>query len=197
MTFRKTLPVLALGAACAFGLPAAKAVAQAAGSSPATPSPASPTSGPRLPGGASALSETHGDWTVNCRIANASRFCSFSYQEFNKANGQRLLAVELTTGSGQEATGALAMPFGLALGKGITFRIDDGKSSDPLEFSTCQVVGCLVPVAFDTAMLEGLKAGIALKISGVAADTGQPVEFGVSLKGFSSALARTAQLSAE
>ncbi|MEP6565298.1 MAG: Invasion associated locus B family protein, partial [Mesorhizobium sp.] len=49
---------------------------------------------PQLPGGASALSETHGDWTVNCQITGTVKACSLSHQQFNKQTNQRLLAIE-------------------------------------------------------------------------------------------------------
>lgn len=150
-----------------------------------------------LPGGASALSETHGDWTVNCRVTNNLKLCGMSHQQFNTTNNQRLLAIELTATTDQNAIGTLALPFGLALAKGIAFKIDDKKLEGTLQFSTCQAVGCLVPVTFDARMIEALKAGTTLKIEGVASDTGQPIEFSVSLNGFSSALSRTGQLSAD
>jgi invasion protein IalB len=189
MTFRKALPVLVLGAIGMLGPQTVVALAQT--------KPAVATSSPQLPGGASALSETHGDWTVNCRIANAIKLCSLSHQQFNQANGQRLLAIELMTKTAQDTTGTLALPFGLALAKGVGLKIDDRKLEGALGFSTCLAAGCMVPVAFDVKTLEALKAGTVLKIEGTASDTGQPIEFTTSLTGFSSALARTAQLSAD
>lgn len=186
MNVKRALPIAILGVAFAIG-PLTAAPQPASAASPA----------PQLPGGASALSETHGDWTVNCRIASAVKFCSLSHQQFNQANGQRLLAIELTTRTAQDTTGTMALPFGLALAKGIGLKIDDKKLDGTLAFSTCQAPGCMVPVAFDSKTLEVLKAGTTLKIEGTAADTGQPVEFSISLNGFGSALARTAQLSSD
>ena len=115
----------------------------------------------------------------------------------NQANGQRLLAIELMTRTAQDTVGTMALPFGLALAKGIGLKIDDKKQEGTLEFSTCQAAGCMVPVAFDAKALEALKTGTTLKILGTASDTGQPVEFSISLNGFSNALARTAQLSSD
>ena len=69
----------ALGVFFALGLPSASMAAQtktdkaaAAATDAAKP--------PQLPGGASALSETHGDWTVNCQIAGTNKVCSLSHQ---------------------------------------------------------------------------------------------------------------------
>ena len=181
-----------LGIACIVGLPAVMALAQTTKADKAAPADAAKP--PQLPGGASALSETHGDWTVNCQIVGTGKACSLSHQQFNKQNSQRLLAIELSTRTAADATGTLALPFGLALAKGINLEIDDKKLEGTLQFSTCQVVGCLVPVAFDAKITPLLKAATTLKINAVAADTGQPVSFSISLAGFSGALARTAEL---
>lgn len=180
-----------LGVACIAGLPAV--AAQTKGDKVAA-APAPAADAPQLPGGASALSETHGDWTVNCQISGTNKVCSLSHQQFNKQSNQRLLAIELSSKTGEDATGTLALPFGLALAKGVTLTIDDQKLDGSLAFNTCQVVGCLVPVAFDATVTPLLKNGTTLKIDAFAADTGQAVSFSVPLNGFSGALARTAEL---
>lgn len=155
------------------------------------------TKPPQLPGGASALSETHGDWIVNCQITGTTKVCSLSHQQFNKQTNQRLLAIELSSKTGDDAAGTLALPFGLALAKGIALSIDDQKLEGSLQFNTCQAVGCLVPVTFDANVTPLLAAGTTLKIDAVAADTLQPVSFSIPLNGFAGALARTAELSAD
>ncbi len=185
-----------LGCVCILGSGAVAAQTKTDKAAPAATAPA-PAAGPSLPGGASALSETHGDWTVNCQIAGAAKVCSLSHQQFNKQNNQRLLAIELSSKSGEDATGTLALPFGLALAKGVSLTIDDQKLEGSLPFNTCQAVGCLVPVAFDAAVTPLLKAATTLKIDAFAADTGQAVSFTVPLNGFGGALARTAELSAD
>lgn len=186
-----------LAAACIAGVPAAGFAAQNK-SDKAAPAakPADATAKPQLPGGASALSETHGDWTVNCQVTGTNKVCSLSHQQFNKQSGQRLLAIELTTKTGQDSTGTLALPFGLALANGISLEIDDKKLDGTLQFNTCQAVGCLVPVTFDADTTPLLQNGTTLKINAIAADTMQPISFTISLNGFGSALARTADLSA-
>lgn len=187
-----TYLVAMLGLACIAGWPALAAQTK---SDKAVAAPAA--NAPRLPGGASALSETHGDWTVNCQISGTTKTCSLSHQQFNKQTNQRLLAIELTSKTGDDATGTLALPFGLALAKGINLTIDDQKLDGSLQFNTCQVVGCLVPVAFDANVTPLLKAGTTLKIDAFAADTGQAVSFSIPLNGFSGALGRTAELLAD
>ncbi|TIS48118.1 MAG: Invasion associated locus B family protein [Mesorhizobium sp.] len=191
MRSRSKLFVAMLAVAGVAGMPALAAQNKVA------PPASQPTAKPQLPGGASALSETHGDWTVNCQVTGTNKLCSLSHQQFNKQSGQRLLAIELTTKTGQDAMGTLALPFGLALANGISLEVDDKKLEGTLQFNTCQAVGCLVPVAFgaDTASL--LQNSTTLKINATAADTMQPVAFTISLNGFASALARTADLSAD
>lgn len=183
MTIGKFRCLALLGAICAVGLQ--PAVAQ-------TKTDTATVQQPQLPGGASALSETHGDWIVNCQIANGAKVCSLSHQQFN--NNQRLLAIELVAKSPDQATGTMALPFGLALAKGVTLQVDEKALQGTLQFSTCQAVGCLVPVTFDAKTTDMLKGGVALKINAVAADTGQTITFTVSLTGFDGALKRTAAL---
>ncbi|MGX7874912.1 invasion associated locus B family protein [Mesorhizobium sp. ORM6] len=185
-----------LGAVCIAGLPAAAAQTKSDKAAPAA-NAAAAANAPQLPGGASALSETHGDWTVNCQISGTTKACSLSHQQFNKQSNQRLLAIELSSKTGDDASGTLALPFGLALAKGVTLTIDDQKLDGSLAFNTCQVVGCLVPVAFDANVTPLLKNGTTLKIDAFAADTGQQVSFSIPLNGFGGALARTAELLAD
>jgi invasion protein IalB len=49
-------------------------------------------------------------------------------------------------------------------------------------------------VTFQTELLDALKAGTTLKLRVIAYDTGNPVDFTVSLKGFSESLNRTVEL---
>ncbi|RRI07735.1 Invasion associated locus B family protein [Mesorhizobium tamadayense] len=193
MKIRYRLSVAVLAAAAVVGLPALAAQNKVA---PAASQPDA-TAKPQLPGGASALSETHGDWTDNCQVTGTNKVCSLSHQQFNVQSGQRLLAIELTSKTGKDAAGTLALPFGLALANGISLQIDDKKLDGTLQFKTCQAVGCLVPVSFDADITSLLQNSTALKINATAADTTQPIAFTISLNGFAGALATTADLSAD
>ena len=105
-----------------------------------------------------------------------------------------VLAIELRPEGPLGAAGLLLLPFGLALEAGVALRIDEQTSGPDLRFSTCLASGCLVPLVFDAKMIEMLRAGMALKINAAVNETGQPVVFSVSLKGFSAALSRTRDL---
>ena len=62
----------------------------AAQSTTATPSQ-------QLPNGASSISETYGDWTVNCRLVDGQKQCLLLHAQGNSQTGQRVFAIELRT----------------------------------------------------------------------------------------------------
>ena len=148
-----------------------------------------------LPGGATTLNETHGDWTVACATPEGNVRCAVSQVQINSDNRQRVLTVELTvTEGGNTASGMLVMPFGLALEQAVTLSIDDGAAMPPLRFSTCLPTGCLVPLAFNQETVTAMRAGTSLKAIATANGSGHEVNFSISLSGFTSALARAAEL---
>jgi invasion protein IalB len=145
--------------------------------------------------GASSLSETHGDWTVNCQVVNGAKVCRFSQQQFGANNSnQRLLAIEFSVDQPDTAQGTIAMPFGLNFSSGVSMTIDDVAQGQALSFTTCYVIGCLVPLPLDQPALEKFKTGKVLSLDAIAAETNQPVNFKISLKGFASAYQRTRKL---
>lgn len=148
-----------------------------------------------LPGGATSLNETHGDWTVICTTPDGNVRCAISQMQVNSGNRQRVLTVELTAAkNGNAASGTLVMPFGLKLDDGVRLAIDEAAPGKPLRFSTCLPAGCLVPLSFDADMVSALKSGTALSVTVNANDGGQGLVFSISLSGFASALARAAEL---
>lgn len=148
-----------------------------------------------LPGGATALNETHGDWTLACVAAEGVARCAITQTQVSMENRQRILAVELTaTEGGNTAHGMLVLPFGLRLESGVRLTIDEAAPLAPLRFSTCLPAGCLVPFAFDGQTTSALKAGTAISVTATADDSGQEVAFSISLSGFISALARLTEL---
>ncbi|MQT15104.1 invasion associated locus B family protein [Segnochrobactrum spirostomi] len=148
-----------------------------------------------LPGGATSLQETYDDWSVACAMPGGRKSCSFSQTQVNQQNQQRVLAIELTSGQDGAITGVLAMPFGLALADGVTLQIDDAAPGGQIAYQTCLPVGCVVPLKFNADYLANLEKGKQLKVNAVAADTGKPLTFTISLKGFAPALSRTRSLS--
>ncbi|CEJ10040.1 Invasion associated locus B (IalB) protein [bacterium YEK0313] len=141
-----------------------------------------------LPGGASSLSETYGSWRVRCIQNGPTKRCVLS-QIQARPNRQRVLAIELDAPAGNAVSGTLILPFGLALGSGVTFQIDEKPAMRPIRFRTCLPAGCLVDVAFDGPTLAALRAGAVLKVQAMA-DGGGTVPFSISLQGFGTALDR-------
>ncbi|WP_116653796.1 invasion associated locus B family protein [Pelagibacterium sediminicola] len=148
-----------------------------------------------LPGGATSLNETHGDWLVTCAAQENIVGCTVSQVQVNNQNRQRVLTVELrATERGNSAEGILVLPFGLALDNGVVLSIDQGTAMPALGFSTCLPAGCLVPLILDQAALTAMRAGTMLKAKAVANGNSQEVDFSISLSGFTSALARAVEL---
>lgn len=148
-----------------------------------------------LPGGATSISETHGDWTVACHTAEGAALCAITQTQVSSENRQRVLAIELKASEGGNvANGLLVLPFGLRLDSGVRLAIDDGATREPLRFSTCLPVGCLVPLRFDEAIVTELRSGRELSAKAIANDGGQEMAFSISLSGFASALARLTEI---
>jgi len=147
-----------------------------------------------LPGGATALTETHGDWTVRCQVRQPEGRigCLVQQEQVDNQSRQRLLAAELVPGP-SGALGTLILPFGLDLDKGVNLAIDDGQSSPNLRFRTCLPQGCLVPLSFTPEALPALSGGKALNVAATA-DGGAVTPFTISLNGLASALARAQEL---
>jgi invasion protein IalB len=149
--------------------------------------------GQGLPGGASSLQETYGDWRVACAQQNGKKVCAFSQQQTDKDTRQLVLAVELNAPAADRAEGTLILPFGLALERPISLHIDEAAAGPTLRVRTCLPVGCLVTLTFDPATVALLKKGTVLTVKATA-DGGQQMAFKISLKGFADALDRTAAL---
>ncbi len=150
-----------------------------------------------LPGNASSLQEAHGDWTVSCRVAMSAdgaktKLCAISQQHVSQQTRQRALSIELKPDTGG-AKGALSLPFGLVLDKGVSYQLDDGAVGATQRFRTCLPAGCVVDVNFDPRIVASLKTAKALKVKAIA-DGGQEVEFSISLNGFVNAYERASTL---
>jgi len=155
----------------------------------------SPAFAQALPGGASQLQETHGDWRVNCAQQNGHKQCALGQQQSDKDSRQLVLGIEMKAASATRADGTLVLPFGLAVDEPIVLRIDEAGSFQTLHVRTCLPVGCLVPLAFDTAAIASLRKGTTLHVRAAAAEGGREAAFKISLNGFGSALDRTIELS--
>jgi len=174
--------------------PAARPAAKPA-ASPAAPAVAQPAAAAAtLPNGASAINETYGDWTVDCRILNGQRLCLLTQAQGNSQTGQRVFAIELRTPKDGRAEGTILFPFGMKLENGAVLRLDDKDLGQGLRFSTCLAQGCLLPISFPTVATDAMKAGKTLTVAALNLSTGEPVSFNVSLNGFAAGLDRIGQI---
>jgi len=161
-------------------------------SPPAPPTVAAQAPGPAPP--APQVAETHGDWSVVCGSQNNRKICTATSQLTDKASGRRIVGIELIATAANRVTVTIVLPFGPAVDKPVTIRIDD---SDPIAvpFKTCVQIGCLATTTWELPIVAALRKGTAATIHSLAADTGKDVVFRVSLNGFGTALDRTVVLS--
>src|SRR5690606_26236021 len=96
---------------------------------PATPAAST------LPNGAASVSETYGDWTVDCRLVDRRKQCLLSQVQGNKETGRRVYAIEPTPPAGGKTEGTILMPFGLNLDAGAVLKLDDKDLGKGLRFS--------------------------------------------------------------
>jgi len=189
----RALLVVSISLVSLGGTPAAFAQAQPK-ASPAAP--AAPAAG-LLPGGASSLQENFEDWSIVCTQAASGPVCALTQVQVDSQSQQRMLAVELKVQANDQISGAVVLPFGLAVARGVTLQFDDGSASATMPFRTCVPAGCLVPLSFSGTSLASLKQAKVLNVNAVAAEGEGPVKIPISLKGFSAALLRIAAISAD
>lgn len=170
-------------------LPSAPAVAQKA------------PAGTGLPGGATSLSEGHGDWTVTCQASPAAgdrparKACALSQRQVNQ-QGQIVFTVELRPTADGGAGGVLLLPFGVSVRDDVVLKVDGAAVGKPLAFSTCLPAGCIVPLTLGSGAVAALKGGKAATITAPTVGAA-PVELNLVLNGFGGALARVSELAGQ
>ncbi|RYD93997.1 MAG: invasion associated locus B family protein [Sphingobacteriales bacterium] len=145
-----------------------------------------------LPGGASTLRESYGDWIVNCSTSGQSVSCAMSQELLQQTNRRRVLLIALTP-EGTTAKGSLILPLGLALADGARLSLDENTESASFPYRVCTGQGCVVPLTWSEQALQGLRNGTTLGIV-AKADNGKEAKFSVSLKGFAASLDRVIEL---
>ena len=144
----------------------------------------------------SALTETYGNWTVQCRMnfdqadSDIQRTCQLSQELRQPSSGRRVIMVAIT--ADLESGGAqltLVAPFGLLLPEGFGLSIDEadiGRS----EFKTCiGSTGCIAEKPIAPEQLDLIAEGETLGVHTVAMG-GQKLVTNLSLDGFGVAYKR-------
>ena len=153
--------------------------------------PAAAASGPaQWPAGARSVSESYGDWTMNCNREEARTDCVIIQSQGDRRSGKRLFSVELRTPKDGKTEGLILMPFGLQIEPGVTFKLDDRALGKGAPFSTCVADGCLVPISLPTLATDTMKTAQNLTVTAKKPDVEEPQVITVPLSGFAAAFAR-------
>jgi invasion protein IalB len=155
----------------------------------------------------SSLSETYGDWVVQCANAPApspagqqpamKRLCRMSQSLAQNNSNQRVLMIVFdgTPKDKQRLSGTVIAPFGVDLSSGLSLRIK-ADVYVKAAYKTCLPQGCVAPIAADAKFESALRANDKLTVVMTASDTGEPVSLEVSLKGLAQGLDRLRTLAA-
>ena len=152
----------------------------------------------------SALSETYGDWIVQCanaptpkqegQEAATKRICQVSQSLAQGNSNQRVLMIVFEgAAKDKPLAGTVIAPFGIDLQSGLALRIKDDVYAKAA-YKTCLPQGCVAPVAVDAKFEAALRANEKLTVAMTASDTGAPVSLEVSLKGLAQSLDRLKKL---
>lgn len=153
--------------------------------------PAAASSGPaQWPAGARSVSESYGDWTMNCNREEARTDCVIIQSQGDRRTGKRLFSIELRTPKDGQAEGLILMPFGLQIEPGVTFKLDDRALGKGAPFSTCVTDGCLVPISLPTLATDTMKSAQNLTVTAKKPDVAEPTVITIPLSGFAAAFAR-------
>lgn len=152
------------------------------------------TQAEQLPGGASSISETYGDWAVNCKLTDRQKQCWLFQKQGNSQAGEPVFAIGLRMTLDENTVGTILAPFGLKLDSGAILKLDEKDLSPALRFSTCVPQGCLLPVSFPAAAIDAMKKAKVLTVASLSLDGGEAANFNISLEGFAVAFDRLVEL---
>lgn len=142
------------------------------------------------PEGASAISESYGDWTMTCARPEGKPTCLVTQAQGNARTGKREFVIELKPPVEGRAEGTILMPFGYAIEPGIGFKLDETVLGKGAPYALCTLDGCLVPISLPTLATDTMKTAKTLSVSGMKQDAKEPTVIAVPLAGFGAAFAR-------
>ena len=152
--------------------------------------PAAADAPARWPNGARSLSESYGDWTMNCTREGSRTDCVVIQSQGDRRTGRRQFSIELRVPKDGRAEGLILMPFGMQIEPGVTFKLDDRTLGKGAPYSYCVSDGCLVPISLPTLATDAMRTAQNLTVSGTKPDAKEPTVITVPLAGFANAFAR-------
>lgn len=157
---------------------------------PPAPAPAPPAASAAWPSGATALSETYGDWTMTCTRAESGVGCIVLQAQGNARTGKREFAIELKAPADGRAEGLILMPHGFAIEPGVTFKLDETVMGKGAPYLSCSQDGCLVPISLPTLATDSMKTAKTLIVLALKPEAKEPTVITVPLGGFAAAFSR-------
>ena len=146
------------------------------------------------PNGARSVSESYGDWTMNCAKDGAKPDCVIIQSQGDRRTGRRQFSIELRVPKDGRAEGLILMPFGHQIESGVSFKLDDRGLGKGAPYSYCINDGCLVPISLPTVATDAMKTAQALTVSASKPEVKEPTVINVPLSGFAAAFARAIAL---
>lgn len=176
--------------------PKPKPAPKPAAPAPTAPAPAAAPASAKAtwPEGASSLSETYGDWSINCTREDQTTICSVVQAQGTRRDNRREFAIELRPPANDRTDGLILMPFGFQIESGVSFKLDDAVLGKGAPYYACSSEGCLVPVSLPTLATDTMKTAKNLYVLALKQDAKEPTTITVPLNGFGAALTRARAL---
>jgi len=141
------------------------------------------------------VSETFGDWTVNCQQLDDGERCQMQQLLLNNEQTPAV-EVNLFPVAGQPqvfAGGTIVAPLGTLLTGQLTISVD-GALGKSYPFAFCLRDGCVSRVGLTEEDVTGLKKGAAAEVTlAHMSAPGRPIKLKMSLTGFTKAFERMSQ----
>ncbi len=128
--------------------------------------------------------DVYQDWVRVCAKDNANQ-CEVVQQLTKQETGQlvaKMAVVKLKEGA---ALGTVITPLGISLQQTPMLVLNE-TTNIPLQMKTCMLSGCMGMLQLTPELMDGLKQGESLKLK-LANESGAPIVFDLSLKGFDQA----------
>lgn len=149
---------------------------------------------PSLPIGTTTLKEKFDDWAVECRTHEATTKCGVGQYQKDYRTSRTIVAIIVTPPAEGFVKVVVLLPFGLAVTDGIRIRLDNEVAEQHGEFATCIPAGCLVSLILSAATIDAVEHADKIQIFSNGYESGSPLPFTISLRGFSAAFARLKNL---